>query len=50
MVENNYGENYGDNNMSAPLEIGTTQGRQEMARKRDEIADALFSHHGGLEE
>ena len=46
MVENNYG----DSNMSAPLVIGTTKGRQEMARKRDEIANALFARHGGLEE
>ncbi|RWR73285.1 protein ALP1-like protein [Cinnamomum micranthum f. kanehirae] len=50
MVENNYGQNNGDNNMSEPLEMGTTQGRHEMARKQDEIADALFANHGGLEE
>lgn len=50
IVENNNGENNGDNGSYAPLELGTTQGRQEMARKRDEIADALFAHHGALGE
>ena len=45
IVENNFGENNGDNGLSATLQLGTTQGRQEMARKRDEIADAIFAHH-----
>lgn len=50
IVENNFGENNGDNGLSAALQLGTTQGRQEMARQRDEIADAIFAHHGALEE
>lgn len=46
IVDNDDGEHNTDVGPLMPLETRTTQGRQEILRIQDEIADAFFVHHG----